>query len=46
MGLATPRLMRAWWCRQTGLQQWGWVTAGTVLALMLLVTAGWAVTRI
>ena len=34
--------MRAWWERQTGLQRWGWVTAGTVLALAVAATAVWA----
>lgn len=37
--------LAGWWGRQNLLQQWGWVTAGTVLVLMLLATAGWAVLR-
>lgn len=37
--------LAGWWSRQNLLQQWGWATAGTLYALVLLATAGWALLR-
>jgi hypothetical protein len=38
--------LAGWWERQNLLQQWGWATAGGVLVLMLLTTAGWALLQV